>query len=183
MDDYDAVQRFVKKHRESTQETFIPLDHAAGQRIEADFGQIAVDFPDGRRKVKAVVTRNNSALMVKNGTQGEVVGINTARNEIQLRIDGGMTIRLNVELFPHIDLGYCTTTHKAQGQTVESAFILVGVPMTDRELSYVQGSRAKGKTRFYADKVNGGSSIQQLAEQMAKSRAKDLIHDYLIEAA
>jgi transposase len=32
---YDAVRRFVKKHRESKQETFIPLDHAAGQRIEA----------------------------------------------------------------------------------------------------------------------------------------------------
>lgn len=132
---------------------------------------------------KVVVTRNNAALMVKNGTQGEVVGINDAQNEIQLRIDGGMTVRLNVELFPHIDLGYCTTTHKAQGQTVESAFVLVGGPMTDRELSYVQGSRAKGKTRFYADKVNGGSSIQQLAEQMTKSRAKDLVHDYLIEAA
>ena len=52
---YDAVRRFVKKHRESKQETFIPLDHAAGQRIEADFGQIAVDFPDGRRKVNVLI--------------------------------------------------------------------------------------------------------------------------------
>ena len=52
---YDAVRRFVKKHRESKQETFIPLDHAAGQRIEADFGEIAVDFPDGRRKVNVLI--------------------------------------------------------------------------------------------------------------------------------
>ncbi len=52
---YDAVRRFVKKHRESKQETFIPLDHAAGQRIEADFGEISVDFPEGRRKVNVLI--------------------------------------------------------------------------------------------------------------------------------
>ena len=52
---YDAVRRFVKKHRESKLETFIPLDHAAGQRVEADFGEISVDFPDGRRKVNVLI--------------------------------------------------------------------------------------------------------------------------------
>ena len=52
---YDAVRRFVKKHRESKRETFIPLDHAAGQRVEADFGEISVDFPDGRRKVNVLI--------------------------------------------------------------------------------------------------------------------------------
>jgi hypothetical protein len=45
----------VKKHRESKRETFIPLDHAAGQRVEADFGEISVDFPDGRRKVNVLI--------------------------------------------------------------------------------------------------------------------------------
>ena len=52
---YDAVRRFVKRHRESKRETFIPLDHAAGQRVEADFGEISVDFPDGRRKVNVLI--------------------------------------------------------------------------------------------------------------------------------
>ena len=52
---YDAVRRFVTKHRESKRETFIPLDHAAGRRIEADFGEISVDFPDGRRKVNVLI--------------------------------------------------------------------------------------------------------------------------------
>lgn len=130
-----------------------------------------------------VVTRNNSALMVKNGTQGKVVGIDQQSGEVQIRIDRGLTVRIGIEAFPHIELGYCTTTHKGQGQTVESAFVLVGGPMTDRELSYVQGSRAKGKTCFYADRTNGGTDIQHLAEQMSRSRAKDLIHDYIIEAA
>ena len=52
---YDTVRRFVKKHRESKRETFIPLDHDPGQRVEADFGEIHVDFPDGRRKVNVLI--------------------------------------------------------------------------------------------------------------------------------
>jgi hypothetical protein len=36
-------------------ETFIPLDHAHGQRMEADFGKIYVDFPEGRRQVSVLI--------------------------------------------------------------------------------------------------------------------------------
>jgi transposase len=52
---YNSVCRFVKKHRQSKRDTFIPLDHDAGQRVEADFGEIQVDFPDGRRKVNVLI--------------------------------------------------------------------------------------------------------------------------------
>ena len=52
---YDAVRRFVKKHRSEKRETFIPLDHDCGQRLEADFGKIYVDFPDGRRQVSVLI--------------------------------------------------------------------------------------------------------------------------------
>jgi len=52
---YSSVRRFIIKHRQQHRETFIPLDHEAGQRIEADFGIIHVDFPDGRRKVNVLI--------------------------------------------------------------------------------------------------------------------------------
>ncbi len=48
---YDAVRRYVGKHRRRQRETFIPLAHDPGQRLECDFGHIYVDFPDGRRQV------------------------------------------------------------------------------------------------------------------------------------
>jgi len=48
---YGQVQRYVHKHRRHHRETFIPLGHLPGQRLEADFGHIHVDFPDGRRIV------------------------------------------------------------------------------------------------------------------------------------
>jgi transposase len=52
---YAQVQRYVLKHRRRYRETFIPLGHLPGRRIEADFGQIHVDFPDGRRPVPFLV--------------------------------------------------------------------------------------------------------------------------------
>jgi transposase len=52
---YAQVQRYVLKHRRRYRETFIPLGHLPGRRIEADFGRIHVDFPDGRRPVPFLV--------------------------------------------------------------------------------------------------------------------------------
>jgi transposase len=53
---YGQVQRYLLKHHRRHRETFIPLGHLPGQRLEADFGHIHVDFPDGRRLVPFLVT-------------------------------------------------------------------------------------------------------------------------------
>ena len=52
---YSQIQRYVQTHRRNTAETFIPLAHPAGHRMEADFGHIHVDFPEGRRLVSFLV--------------------------------------------------------------------------------------------------------------------------------
>ena len=53
---YVQVRRYVRKHRHRHEETFIPLGHLPGHRLEADFGHIHVDFPEGRRLVPFLVT-------------------------------------------------------------------------------------------------------------------------------
>ncbi len=53
---YDQVRRYLGKHRRDRRETFIPLAHDPGQRLECDFGHIQVDFPDGRRPVAVFVS-------------------------------------------------------------------------------------------------------------------------------
>lgn len=53
---YAQVQRYLRKHRRRHEETFIPLGHLPGRRLEADFGHIHVDFPDGRKLVPFLVT-------------------------------------------------------------------------------------------------------------------------------
>jgi transposase len=52
---YSQVRRYVARQRRSHRETFIPLAHDPGQRLEADFGHIYVDFPDGRRQVPVLI--------------------------------------------------------------------------------------------------------------------------------
>jgi transposase len=53
---YAQVQRYLLKHARRERETFVPLGHLPGQRLEADFGHIHVDFPYGRRAIPFLVT-------------------------------------------------------------------------------------------------------------------------------
>src|SRR3972149_2048840 len=52
---YDQVRRYVGRQRKKSQETFIPLSHDPGRRLEADFGHIYVDFPEGRRQIPVLI--------------------------------------------------------------------------------------------------------------------------------
>lgn len=52
---YDIVRRYIKQQRRDHRETFIPLFHDPGQRLEADFGHIYVDFPEGRRQIPVLI--------------------------------------------------------------------------------------------------------------------------------
>jgi transposase len=52
---YERVRLYVRERQRCQRETFIPLDHDPGQRLEADFGHIYVDFPDGRKQIPVLV--------------------------------------------------------------------------------------------------------------------------------
>src|ERR1700693_1584161 len=47
----ERVRLYVRAPQRQHVETFIPLDHDPGQRLEADFGHIYVDFPEGRKQI------------------------------------------------------------------------------------------------------------------------------------
>jgi transposase len=51
----ERVRLYVCSQRQRHVETFIPLDHDPGQRVEADFGHIWVDFPEGRRQTPVLL--------------------------------------------------------------------------------------------------------------------------------
>jgi transposase len=52
---YDQVRRYVSGRRKKERETHLLLDHPPGGRLECDFGQIHVDFPEGRRLVPVLL--------------------------------------------------------------------------------------------------------------------------------
>ena len=76
--------------------------------------------------------------------------------------DGALTVRRSggggsTHLPPeycrqHVELGYATTAHRAQGQTVDSAHAFVAAT-TQREPLYVMATRGRESNRLYVDTV------------------------------
>lgn len=76
--------------------------------------------------------------------------------------------------YESIDHAYALSVHKAQGMTVDQAFVLSSDLMVDREWSYVAASRARHRTHFYCTV----EIEQQLEQKMGLSRQKDTSLDY-----
>jgi Ti-type conjugative transfer relaxase TraA len=148
--------------------------------IDAEY--VEIDKERIHRGDRVVFTRNNHRLLVRNGSGGCVAETRPTRSEIVVDLDSGYRITVDLNAFPHVAAGYAVTVHKGQGQTVDSAFVLAGGSMTDRELTYVQASRARGQTRIYCDADSAGEDLTQLARQMETSRAKDLAIEHWVEA-
>jgi len=64
---YYPVRRYVASLRQSNRETFMRIDHVPGRRMEFDFGQVQVDYPDGRRTtdvLSGVWTLSNCPFLI-----------------------------------------------------------------------------------------------------------------------
>jgi ATP-dependent exoDNAse (exonuclease V) alpha subunit len=121
-------------------------------------------------------TRNSRALGVVNGDLGTVLG--AARPEmIVVRLDTGGTVTVPLTDFPHLRLGYAMTTHKGQGVTCDTAYVLLGEELQDLHLSYVQASRARGDTHLFTDRVSAGEELTDLVRGMQRDNRKLLAHD------
>jgi len=123
---------------------------------------------------RVLFTRNSRLYGVRNGNLGTIERIEPKTKTIHAKLDDGKSVRFSLNDYEHVRLGYAVTTHKAQGMTARNAYILAGGAMQDRELSYVQVSRAKETTRIYTDKIEAGDKVQELARKMSVSRQKDL---------
>lgn len=140
---------------------------------------------------RIVFTHNDRGLGVFNGDLGTIEMIRSPlvpwKAELTVRLDreaAGSPKPLRVTFTPRdygdFELGYALTTHKAQGMTVERAFVLAGGAMQDREQAYVQMSRAREETRLFVDEATAGEDLVELARAMSRPRQKDLAHDHLL---
>lgn len=130
---------------------------------------------------RVLFTKNSRVLGVSNGETGTIIAVWPATAVVSVQIDGGARVAVPLRDYQDIRLGYAVTTHKGQGTTVENAYLLAGGAMQDREISYVQASRAKHEARIYTDRSEAGPELSQLAKQMSNSRAKELAHDVLVQ--
>ena len=112
-----------------------------------------------------------------NGDLGVIEQIQN-RDELTVRLDreeGGRPVRCTLRLDDSLELGYALTTHKAQGQTVDRAFVLASPAMMSRELGYVQFSRARERTDLFIGQADAGEDLNALNRALEESSSRSLV--------
>ena len=150
------------------------------------FRQVQIGGEVIHEKDRVLFTKNSAVLGVQNGSTGTVGEVDQRTATLTVKLDDGKQVFVPYRDYEDISLGYALTTHKGQGLTVKNAYVLCGGPMADRELSYVQASRARDKTELFtarqmvwnpATQRREDQTISELVRQMSQSRQKDLAHD------
>lgn len=130
--------------------------------------------------------KNQRHLGITNGESGQLTDINLSHKghwEFTVEQDTGLSVTFSVtddesvkNRYEAIDHGYALSVHKAQGITVDHAFVLASDSMLDREWTYVASSRARQKTQIYCTT----QVEQELEWLMERSRQKDTALDYAV---
>jgi Ti-type conjugative transfer relaxase TraA len=148
-----------------------------GERlVEAETGPLALAEGD-----RIVITRNAKLLGMMNGDLATVTVITERRGDVEItaKLDAGKVRTFSIGEHPHIEHGYALTAHKAQGVSVERAYVLAHENLSAREWSYVAGSRAREAVHLYAER----STANDLERIMGRSHKKDTALDYAPPAA
>lgn len=128
--------------------------------------------------------KNQRRLGITNGDVGTLKQIQINQDgywQFQVEYEDGRKVEFSLtedentkSAYNAIDHAYALSVHKAQGVTVDQAFVLSSDTMMDREWSYVAASRAREQTYFYCSV----EIEQQLEQKMGISRQKDTSLDY-----
>jgi Ti-type conjugative transfer relaxase TraA len=140
--------------------------------LEVASGSLALAEGD-----RIVITRNAKLLGMMNGDLATVMSMQErgADIEITAKLDSGRTRTWSLKEHAHIEHGYALTAHKAQGASVERAYVLAHESLSAREWSYVAGSRAREAVHLYAEQA----TAQDLEQIMGRSHKKDTALDYV----
>jgi ATP-dependent exoDNAse (exonuclease V) alpha subunit len=156
---------------ESCQAAMIQTGRANGaQRVELN----GRTFHEGDL---VMLTRKSRGLNVENGDMGRVVSVDEQSQSMDVRLDDGRRVSLGLQEYPHVRLGYACTTHKLQGASLENVYLLMGGGMLDREMAYVQLSRAKGQAWIFTSELEAGPGLVDLVRQASKSHQKTMAVD------
>ena len=101
---------------------------------------------------------------------------------LEVRLDSakgegkGRTVGVELADYAAIDHGYATTIHKAQGATVDKAWVLASGSM-DRHLTYVAMTRHRQEVRLYTGR-DEFDSFAELSQRLSRGGAKETTLDY-----
>ncbi|WP_425962155.1 Ti-type conjugative transfer relaxase TraA [Rhizobium nepotum] len=157
----------------------------AGDDARQTGDEIIYQTINGRRAFAAgdriVLLQNNRDLDIKNGMLGTVEAVEP--DALQIRLDGvsggqetGRRLTVRPKDYHSFDHGYATTIHKAQGTTVDRAFVMASASM-DRHLTYVAMTRHRHQATLYAGRDELGD-MKDLTDSLSRSGLKETTLDY-----
>ncbi len=160
---------------------------ARADRVAAgDVREVGVQVADGSTigVGDVIVTRLNqrnlatSGAWVKNGDQWIVTATGDDGSlRVRRSVGGGVADLPAGYVAEHVELGYATTAHRAQGRTVDAAHAFV-TATTLREPLYVMATRGRESNRLYVDTMydpDAATSHEQPIEVQAIDVLKQVL--------
>jgi len=126
--------------------------------------------------------KNSRELGVSNSDTGTILSVDPVRQRITVRLDqDGREIAVSLKRYApeNIRLGYASTTHKAQGASISFVHVLMGGPLTDLHMGYVQASRSRKATHLFCDIETAGPGLIELVRALGRERQKTMAQEVL----
>jgi Ti-type conjugative transfer relaxase TraA len=140
--------------------------------------EVAIPTERGSRTFAAgdriMFLKNERELGVKNGSLGLVDRVSPGRMAVLL--DDGRAVAFDLKDYGHVDHGYASTIHKAQGVTVDRAYVLATQGL-DRHSAYVALSRHRDGVELHYGRDDFADQ-DRLARTLSRERGKDMASDY-----
>ena len=98
-------------------------------------------------------------------------------NQAKLRFDAGRELAVNLSQLRHVDHGYASTSHSAQGATADRVIVNVdsmrSAQLVNRRQFYVSISRTRHDARVYTD--DAAALRRAVAREPRKEIALDAV--------
>lgn len=114
------------------------------------------------------ISKNDHSQGLVNGDRGKIIEIDKHQG-IRLQREDGKTFRLDPARPLHLEYGYCSTVHAAQGKTCERVFIEIDTrsQTSAKDNYYVAISRARSEAWVYTN------DAERLPEALMRENVKE----------
>jgi Ti-type conjugative transfer relaxase TraA len=124
---------------------------------------------------RILFTRNDRALGVENGAVGTIAAVTDA-GVMRIVMPDGKTKWVDPRVYAYLEQGYAMTIHKAQGMTVDRAYVYASRGL-DAHASYVAMTRHRERVDLYCD-CHEFEKDEELTAILGRERQKDSTLDY-----
>lgn len=165
----------TNRERQALNQAVREIRRAAGelgpeQVVEGAAGRLDLAVGD-----RMIFLRNDAQLGVKNGSTGTLEGLRGSR--LTVRLDGGERVQVDAAQYGHIDHGYAVTVHKAQGVTVDKAYLLA-TDTLDAQLSYVGLTRHREAVQLAYSREHFPRGYDNLVDRLSRVGVKSFSADF-----